>query len=167
MSDPAGPGPEPLNAEEEAVLRALGRVLLVVPRVLESDLRREHGLTTSEFFVLMHLAEAPGGRLRMGDLVAATGLTPGAVTRVVKILEGAGLVERRRTETDGRGHEAELTAAGHARLEALRPAHVAIARRRVFDELGDLDLRTFAEALARISHPDPDPSDGARREHHT
>lgn len=167
MSDAAGAGPQPLNAEEDAVLRALGRVLVVVPRVLEADLRREHGLTTSEFFVLMHLAEVPTGRLRMGDLVAVTGLTAGAVTRVVKLLEEAGLVERRRTETDGRGHEAALTAAGHARLEALRPAHVAIARRRVFDELAGVDLPAFAEALARIGHPDPNPTDGARREHHT
>src|SRR3546814_15990850 len=53
VSDAADPGPQPLDAQEEAVLRALGRVLLVVPRVLESDLRREHGLTTSEFFVLI------------------------------------------------------------------------------------------------------------------
>lgn len=146
------------------MLRALGRVLVVVPRVLEADLRREHGLTTSEFLTLMHLSEAPQGRLRMGDLVAATGLTAGAVTRVIKLLEESGLVERRRAGTDGRGSEAVLTDAGRTRLDDMRPAHVAITRRRVFDELAGIDLRTFAEALSRISRPDPDPTDGARRD---
>jgi DNA-binding MarR family transcriptional regulator len=111
-----GVEPEPLSDEQEEFLRALGRTLVFLPRVFMSDLGHEHDLSMSEFFTLMHLAETPDGRLRMGDVAAATALSLGAVTRVVKLLEGKGLVERTPSPTDGRVHEAVLTGAGRRRL---------------------------------------------------
>lgn len=145
----------PLDPAEDDFLRALARTLVFIPRAFEADLGRAHGLSTSEYFALMHMAEAPNGRLRMGELASATALSLGAITRVVKLLEGKGLLERRPSVEDGRVHEAFLTDAGHARLAQARPAHVASVRRRIFDKLDGLDLRVCAEALSRISTEDP------------
>lgn len=144
-------GSEPLTADEEEFLRALSRFLVYVPRVFMADLGREHGLSTSEYFTLMHVSEAPEGRVRMGDLASATALSLGAVTRVVKMLVGKGLLERRPSADDGRGFEAVLTQAGHSRLALARPAHLASVRSRIFDKLDGLDVRSGTLMLSRMS----------------
>lgn len=142
--------PSPLTAEQNAFLRALARMVIYVPRNFEADLGRAEGFRTSEFFVLMHLSEAPGHRLRMGDLAAHTALSPGAVTRVVKVLEAKGLAERQPSALDGRGQDAVLTEKGRVRLDQVRPAHLASVRARIFDKLGGADLAACTEVLDRI-----------------
>lgn len=149
--------PEPLSEEQEEFLRALGRTLVFLPRAFMSDLGQEHELSMSEFFTLMHLSETPGGRLRMGDVAAATALSLGAVTRVVKMLEGKGLVERRPSAADGRVHEASLTDDGRQRLNQARPAHIASVKRRIFDKLGGLDVSTCTTAMLRMSEEESNP----------
>jgi DNA-binding MarR family transcriptional regulator len=149
--------PEPLSDEQEEFLRALGRSLVFLPRVFIADLGREHDLSMSEFFTLMHLAETPDKRLRMGDVAAATALSLGAVTRIVKLLEGKGLVERRPSTTDGRVHEAVLTGAGRRRLNEALPAHLASVRRRIFDKLDGIDMSMCTTALSRMSAEESQP----------
>lgn len=146
--------PRPLSAEEEAFMRALAQVVVYIPRAFAADLGRTHGFGMSEYFTLMHLSESPGARLRMGDLAAESALSLAAVTRVVTALEAKGLVERRPSPSDGRGHEAVLTEAGRSRLGQVRPAQVASVRRRVFDKLAGLDLEACTEALSRIGRDD-------------
>lgn len=154
VEDDGGAEQAPLSAEQEAFLRALARVVVYIPRVFEADLGRAEGFATSEFFALMHLSESPGARLRMGDLAARSALSLGAVTRVVKVLESKGLVERCASPSDSRGHEAVLTEAGRSRLGQVRPAQVASARRRVFDKLTGIDLQACTDVLARIDQGD-------------
>ncbi len=152
--DAAQPDPHPFSEEQDDFLRTLVRTVVFLPRAFTADLGREHGLTLSEFFTLMHLADTPDGRLRMGDLAAQTALSSGAVTRLVKLLEGKGLVDRVPSVVDGRVHEAVLTEAGHERLAQAFPVHVASVRRRILDKLGDVDLQMCTTALARISEDD-------------
>ncbi len=146
--------PYPLSDEQDDFLRVLSRILVFLPRAFIADLGREHGLSMSEFFALMHLSDTPEGRLRMGDLAAQTALSLGAVTRVVKLLEGKGLVDRVPSAADGRVHEAVLTQAGHERLAQALPGHVASVRHRIFDKVGDIDLQMWTAALSRISEDD-------------
>ncbi len=146
--------PAPLTEEEDALLRALARVSISFPRSFDADLGRAEGFSMSEYSVLMQLAEAPLHRRRMGDLAALTALSAGAVTRVVKVLEGKGLVERRPSESDGRGNDACLTELGRERLDRVRPTHVACVRRRVFDKLAGADLARCTEMLDRIAQDD-------------
>ena len=49
--------PRPLSPQEEAVVRALGRVMTVLPRVLDTELLREQRLALSEYTALMHLCK--------------------------------------------------------------------------------------------------------------
>ena len=80
-----------------------------------------------------------------------------SATRVVKLLEGKGLVERRPSAADGRVHEAVLTEAGRRRLNQARPSHVASVRRRIFNKFDGLDLSMCTTALMRMSEEESNP----------
>jgi DNA-binding MarR family transcriptional regulator len=144
----------PLSAEEQDLMRALAQVLVAVPRALDGDLVREQGLSANEYYMLMHLSEAPERRLRMGDLGAATAMTLGGVTRIVKKLEEQDLVVRERTVSDGRGQDAVLTEAGLTRLRNAWPTHLQSVRRHIFDKLAPRDSAVLTRALQHIASSD-------------
>src|SRR5882757_8131764 len=107
----------PLTPDEEALLRELGRVMIVLPRAIDADMMREQRLPLSEYTTLMHLSEAPHRLMRMSELAAVCNLSLSGMTRVVTPLETRGLIERVRCDKDGRGWNAVLTEAGLARLQ--------------------------------------------------
>jgi len=144
---------QPLSPEEEAVVRAIGRAIIVLPRAIDADLTREQGLTLNEYSVLMQLSEAPGRLLRMSELAAACAVSLSGMTRIVGRLEGDGLVERVQCQEDARGSNAVLTDAGFARLERAYPTHLASTRRHVVDHLEGLDLVQLAGALRNFATP--------------
>ena len=78
---------EPLSPTEEALWRAVMRIVKVIPRHLDSDLIRGAGLTASEYTTIMHLSEAPSRELRMADLANATDLSASLMTRLVDDLQ--------------------------------------------------------------------------------
>jgi DNA-binding MarR family transcriptional regulator len=143
--------PTPLTDQEQAFIRAFTRASLTLPRALDADLMREQRISLTEYFTLMHLSEAPARRLRMSELASAAALSLSGMTRIVDRLEGLGLVQRERSADDGRSWHAVLTDAGLNRLETAWPAHLASARRHIFDHLTDVDLRAFTEALHRFA----------------
>lgn len=142
----------PLTPDEERLWRALMRIVLVLPRVLDRDMVHASGLTANEYMTLMQLSEAPGRELRMADLASATGLSASRMTRLVDDLQERQLVTRRPSPADGRGNVAKLTASGLTKLKAAWPAHLASARRRTFDHVEPAGLRAAAEALDRIAN---------------
>jgi DNA-binding MarR family transcriptional regulator len=141
----------PLNANEEAFLRAFGRAILTVPRALDADLLREQGMSMSEYSALMFLSEQTGRRLRMGDLALASALSLSGMSRIVDRLEARGLVRRERCSSDARGWEAVLTKAGLDRLQQVWPTHLTSVRRHVIDHVQGLDLPTLTAALQRFA----------------
>jgi DNA-binding MarR family transcriptional regulator len=144
-------GLTPLSAEEEAVMRALGRMIMVLPRALNADLEREQRMTASEYHTLRHLSESPGGRMRMSELAQACDMSLSGMTRLAAKLEAAGHLQRVKCADDARGCNAVLTGAGLARLREAWPTHLASVRRQVFDHLGGLDLTELAAAFAAIA----------------
>ena len=161
MPDRLPPHLQPLTAEEEAVLRALGRATIVLRRAADADLMREQRLPISEYMVLMHLSEVPERQLRMSDLAATCDLSLSGITRLVSRLAEQGLVARVRCAEDARGWHAVLTDAGLTRLRRAWPTHLASVRRHVFDHLHDIDLTQFARALESIA-PDAPTTSGSR-----
>jgi DNA-binding MarR family transcriptional regulator len=145
------PHVEPLNPEQEAAWRALAQAVLIIPRLLDTDLRTTEGLNVTEYNVLMNLSEAPGRAMRMTELANAVAVTVSGLTRVIERLSRAGLVTRVRADTDGRGQLAVLTDTGFARLQQIWPTHLASVRRHVMDYLQGVDLAPFTEALAAIT----------------
>jgi DNA-binding MarR family transcriptional regulator len=139
--------PQPLDLGEEGVVRALARAVLVLPRLLDADLVREHQLAYHEYQVLVHLSEAPKRLLRMSDLAARLELSLSGTTRIVGRLETDGLLKRVKCDQDARGANAVLTYTGLKRLQAAWPTHLASVRRHIVDHLADVDLKQLATAL--------------------
>ncbi|MFC0505703.1 MarR family winged helix-turn-helix transcriptional regulator [Micromonospora costi] len=144
----------PLDPDEESLVRALGRVMYVLPRAIDADMAGERKLPLTEYTALMHLSEAPDRRMRMSDLATACHLSLSGMTRTIVRLETQGLVKRVRCEEDARGWNAVLTDEGFASLEASWPSHLAAVRRRFLDHFQGMDLAALARAFERAGTTD-------------
>jgi len=120
-------------------------------RRLDIELRSEHDLSLPEYDTLLHLAEAPGRRLRMSRLAGLVLLSKSGVTRLVDRLEADGSVERLQCAHDARGAEAVLTDEGLTRLRRASPTHLRGIERYFVDALGPADLDTLERSLNAVS----------------
>jgi DNA-binding MarR family transcriptional regulator len=151
---------EPLSPTEEALWRALMRIVKIIPRYLDSDLIRGAGLTASEYTTIMHLSEAPNRELRMADLANATDLSASRMTRLVDDLQSSGLVTKTASSSDARGNVARLTPRGTAKLKSAWPVHLASVRRRFLDCIDAEDVEGVAKVLAEVAiHLDDTPAE--------
>jgi DNA-binding MarR family transcriptional regulator len=144
-------GAKALSEPEEIFWRALIRIVLSLPRRLDSDLVRTVGMTSNEYKTLMCLSEAPKRELRMTDLANAVALSPSRMTRLVDALQSHGWVAKRASSEDGRGSVAKLTPAGMAKVKSAWPAHLASVRARVFDPVDPAAVKKAGQALAQIA----------------
>ncbi|WP_345217804.1 MarR family winged helix-turn-helix transcriptional regulator [Georgenia halophila] len=110
-------------------------------------------VSMAEYSVLALLGEAGRNGMRMTELAQRRLMTSGGFTRLADRLERRGLIERRRSDHDGRVFEAFLTRDGRRLLRmAWRQQHSDL-RRLFFDRLDDEHLRRLADAWERL---DPD-----------
>jgi DNA-binding MarR family transcriptional regulator len=142
---------DPLDEAEEIFWRSLIRIVLSLPRRLDSDLARSVGITSNEYTTLMSLSEAPGRELRMADLANAAALSASRMTRLVDDLQSRGLVTKRTSTEDARGNIAKLTPLGLAKLKKAWPAHLASVRERVFDHVDPGTVTQASQALSEIA----------------
>src|SRR5829696_9735816 len=132
-------------------------VVELLPGVLDSQLRRDAGLTHFEYFVLAMLSEATDSTLRMTSLAQRTNATLPRLSHVVRRLEERGLVVRFPCPDDGRATNAQLTDAGWTTVVAAAPGHVANVRQQVIDALDGEQVRQLAEITeAILGRIDPD-----------
>ncbi|MCL4801033.1 MAG: MarR family transcriptional regulator [Burkholderiales bacterium] len=100
--------------------------------------------------VLWALERAAGGRLRLSDLAERIVLSRSNATRLIDRLEEAGLVERERSEEDGRGAYAVLTPAGKALRAKMWPAYKAAISTLFASHVRPAEARTMSAVLRRI-----------------
>lgn len=125
----------------------------LVPQ-LDRSMRAQCGLPLAWYDVLLELAAAPEGRLRMTALAERVVLSRTRISRVVDELVGGGLVTKEPNADDARSSYAVLTAEGRQRFEASAPHYVAEIERRFAAGLSDEELVTIARALRRTqTHP--------------
>jgi DNA-binding MarR family transcriptional regulator len=124
-----------------------------VTQALDAELRREQGLTWSEYDVLVRLARAPGRSLRMSDLAQRVMMSPSGLTRVVDHLMHEGLVDRHRDAKDARVVFAELTQKGRERVRRAAQVHLRGIRKHFSGPLTSAQLRSVASALKAIAGP--------------
>ncbi|MEU4419748.1 MarR family transcriptional regulator [Actinoplanes sp. NPDC024001] len=117
---------------------------------LEDELRAATGLSMNDYHVLVVLAEAPGRRIRMGELANRLVLSPSRVTYQINSMIKRGLVRKESCPEDGRGYEAVLTEEGLETLRAAAPAHLTTVRKSFIDQLDDEELAVIGRAFARI-----------------
>jgi DNA-binding MarR family transcriptional regulator len=152
------PEHEFLQAEEWESWGALMLLNRSVLRVLDSDLRREHGLAVTEFDVLITLFNAPGKRLRMSVLAERVLLSPAGVTHLVTRLERDRLVRREVDPADGRKWFAVLTADGDRTLLRARRTHNDVLRRTLLASTSKADRTTLRRIWRRLSVDQPTPT---------
>jgi DNA-binding MarR family transcriptional regulator len=132
-----------------------------ITRRLEHELLSEHDLPLASYEVLLHLAEAPAGMLRMTDLADRVLLSRSGLTRLVDRLEREGLVARVSCPSDARGTNAQLTEVGRERLRDAAPTHLRGVAEHVTDRLtpGEVDqLHALMSKL--LLDPVPPPEGG-------
>ena len=103
---------------------ALLRAHMTATKQLNAQLVAEHGLTLSDYGVLLQLAWAPDRRMRRVDLADRIMLTASGITRLLDGLEESGYVERAACDADRRVVYAVLTEAGLAKLREASGSHV-------------------------------------------
>ena len=137
------------QATERAWIRLL-RAHAAITRELSARLEAEHGLTLSDFDVLVQLYHAPEHSLRRVDIARAVLLTASGITRLLDGLERAGWVEKRACKSDARVSYAVLTAAGLKRFEAARRSHLADVEELFGSRFSAEERDQLAELLGRL-----------------
>jgi DNA-binding MarR family transcriptional regulator len=119
-------------------------------RHLSAQLTADHGLTISDYEVLLRLARAPERRLRRVDLAEQVLLTASGITRLLDGLERSGYVERASCDTDRRVVYAVLTDDGVQKLREASESHVAQIEEYFSSRYDEEHLAALNELLARI-----------------
>ncbi len=117
---------------------------------LEDDLRADSGLSFADYHVLVLLSEAPGQRLRMGELASRLVFSPSRLTYQISSMQKRGLVARESCPEDRRGSEAVLTAAGLLTLREAAPHHLASVRAHLMDDLDDEEVTCLTRIFERL-----------------
>lgn len=127
-------------------------------RQMDADLIASHGITLSDYEVLLRLSQSPGLRMRRVDLAQGVLLTQSGITRLLAGLEHAGWVERASCDTDRRVVYAQLTDAGHAKFREAGKTHLDGIRTLFADHFSQDELATLATLIGRLPLR---PGDGA------
>lgn len=125
-------------------------VLELLPGALDSQLRREAGLSHFEYFTLAMLSEAPDQTMRMSSLAALTNSSLARLSHVVRRLEDRGLIERFSSPSDARVTNARLTAVGRQKVQESAPGHVGTVRHHVIDALTPEQVHQLSGIAAAI-----------------
>jgi DNA-binding MarR family transcriptional regulator len=125
-----------------------------VTRQLSAQLVEQHGLTLSEYEVLLLLSRQPDRSMRRVDLSREVRLSPSGITRMLDRMEATGLVEKGACKSDARVTYAVLTDAGSTKLRECSPDHVAAIERLIGERLSDEEIAALGGLLSRLSDLD-------------
>lgn len=144
-----------LSKQQQEYWRSFLSVMQLLPDVFSHDLK-EHGLSLSDYEILVRLSEAESRAIRMSELARLTLSTRSRLTHQVDRLEDQGLVTRYTCSQDKRGLWAQLTDNGYALLVALAPIHVESVRKNLVDVLTDGELELLGSISDKILHALPE-----------
>ena len=114
------------------------------------DLAAATALPLGSYTVLRLLQEAPGCRLRLGELATAVLLTRSGATRLARRLERVGLLRREGHARDRRGSFAVLTGRGREEWRRARAVLERAVAERFGSHLSDAEAETLNAVLGRI-----------------
>jgi DNA-binding MarR family transcriptional regulator len=138
---------------EQASVRtfvALVRAHAAATRKLSAELSADHGLTLSDYEVLLRLSRAEDRRMRRVDLAEQVLLTASGVTRLLDGLERSGFVERASCSSDRRVVYAVLTEDGLEKLRIASHTHLAQIETLFRTRLDESELDDLTALLARL-----------------
>ncbi|GAA3438536.1 MarR family transcriptional regulator [Kutzneria kofuensis] len=139
-----------LDEDERALwmrMHAIGESLL---SEIDSQLRRDAGLTRYEYYVLAMLSESPTRSRLMSDLAVATNGSLSRLSHAAAKLEANGWLTRSYATGQRRSTVATLTDEGWRKLSESAPGHVAAVRERLIDRLTPEQVKALYEALGPL-----------------
>ncbi|MBQ7805735.1 MarR family transcriptional regulator [Rhodococcus sp. (in: high G+C Gram-positive bacteria)] len=146
-----------LNEEERQAWLTLGSLMVQLGPALDTQLRRDSGISYFEYTVLSVLSEASDRTRRMSELAALADGSLSRLSQVVRRLEKHGWVRRSPDLTDGRYTLASLTDTGWEKVLDTAPRHVREVRRAIFDPLTRTQvqqLTSIGQRILRVVVPD-------------
>lgn len=123
---------------------------VAITRVLDAELEAGHGLTLSDYEVLLYLVQAREQRLRMSELAERVMLTKSGISRLVDGLERSRLVQRVACREDARVSYAQLTDSGYEKLREAARTHLNGVRRLFLAHFSEKETEGLAALLSRL-----------------
>jgi DNA-binding MarR family transcriptional regulator len=121
-----------------------------ITRELSAQLQRDHGLTISDYEVMLHLSRAEGWMMRRVDLAERVILTASGITRLLDGLERHGYVEKATCASDARVSYAKLTERGRSKLDEAGKTHLAGIDDLFLSNYSGSELATLSDLLSRL-----------------
>lgn len=140
-----------LSPDHDAAWRGFLRSSALLLRVLDAELRAEHGMTHRTYDALVQLSEAPERRLHMKDLADALVHSPSGLTRIVDGLEREGYARREADPANRRSTLVVLTPDGLAALKRAWPTHLRGVERHFAAQVSSEQARTLATVFRTIN----------------
>ena len=109
-----------------------------------------HGISVNEYFLLLHLKQAPKNRLPRVELARRLHLSASTITRTVAPMEKIGLVDRETGGRDARMALVVLTEAGAVRLSEAEATFAAHAGYLFEDRWSEDEVDQLSTLLGRL-----------------
>ena len=146
---PAAKSAKWLSPAEESAWRKYIVASRRMYEALDEDLT-SHGLSLSDYEILVHLSDAKDRSLRMAELAEKTILSRSRLSHRIKYMEGKGWVERQKCASDKRGTWAVMTNKGWNTIVKAAPDHVASIRKRFIDQISKADQANIAVIFEKV-----------------
>src|SRR3954469_6148600 len=129
-----------LSQHERAVWLRFVRMASAVLADLDHQLKRDAGVTHSQFLILSTISMARDHETGVSQLSETLRYSPSRLSHAFRRLEREGWIERRPDPDDGRVQLVRLTDEAMERIERVAPLHVVAVRARVFDQLTQVQV---------------------------
>jgi DNA-binding MarR family transcriptional regulator len=150
--------PRWLDEREQRAWRSLVTMQKGITEYLGRQLRARSGVSMADYEVLLHLSEAPDGRLRSFVLASWLRWEKGRLSQHLTRMQERDLIRREPCATDQRGAVVVITKKGRALIEKTAPQVVADVRNVLIDHVTpeQLDLLTELgdQVTARLAEID-------------
>ena len=140
-----------LTEHEQELWRGWIAASMLLPDRLSRDLQQAHGLTGTDYQILVELSEAPDRRMRMSTLADHLLMSRSRLSHQIDRMASAGLVERQECAQDGRGMFAVMTPHGWDTIVAAAPCHVDSVRAHLVDRLTPEEFEAFGQACIKVA----------------
>ena len=147
-----------MRSSRVSMWRAYFESSALLQTALDEHLRAQSDLTLFEYNLLLLLDEAPGHRLRMGDLARAMVFSSSRLSYQIGVLERRGWVCRERDADDARVIHACLTDAGKRTFDESGRAHLMAVRELFLDDLSADEVATLDAVFTRLKTRLRDPA---------
>lgn len=139
-----------LTGAEETAWRSYIVATLSLRQRLHREMTDAHGVSLTDYEVLVVLESTDDHRMRMSELATMLASTKSRLSHQVSRMEDQGLVRRAQDPDDKRGVVAELLPPGTALLQKAAPTHVEGVRKHLIDLLSPQEQLVIGQAFTRV-----------------